>query len=555
MERKDMNGHTPMKLLIEHFPESAELLMDRCVKRSEKIAYDDPNFSVTYDFHLLDPGPDDPAFVNGKRFFGPSTMVKHEQKTLLLHPLTQVLLNQKWSTFGRFIYYFNFLTYLIFVGLYSAFIIIERQKLNFTNTYEVQGLDCYDEPVYDENDEEIVGYDQVCYPVSEFYEGQTQFSKGFSYIVFIFAIVHLVKEIIQIIIQRFRYFTEISNLLEWMLYGTACAFMIPYVMPDSITNDLFAEMTDPYLLWLVGVASIFLCYANLVLFLRRFRLFGIYVTMFLEVTQTVLKVLIVFMVFIVGFSIVFFILFKEQDAFNDPGRALIKVMVMMVGEFEFDDTFIETIGKNNTATRKPLNPFPAASFVFVTFFLLLMAIILMNLLVGLAVGDIDAIQHNATLKRLAMQVEFVAEIEESYPRFITRRLYHPTLVSRPNRPSRWKRLLACIGVKRTSKLDLGLPSEEEDSNLSEYTEVRKQLDKTKKRIKTLVNVIDAQNTLLRRLARKIDPGDEIDARSLDDIRPTVEENQATMATDYLDGEVPEKTGKKNSDKTHEVTVC
>ena len=114
------------------------------------------------------------------------------------------------------------------------------------------------------------------------------------------------------------------------------------------------------------------------------------------------------------------------------------------------------------------------------------------------------------------------------------------------------RLLACIGVKRTSKLDLGLPSEEEDSNLSEYTEVRKQLDKTKKRIKTLVNVIDAQNTLLRRLARKIDPGDEIDARSLDDIRPTVEENQATMATDYLDGEVPEK---KISDKTHEVTVC
>jgi len=274
--------------------------------------------------------------------------------------------------------------------------------------------------------------------------------------------------------------------------------------------------------------------------------------MFLEVTQTVLKVLIVFMVFIVGFSIVFFILFKEQDAFNHPGRALIKVMVMMVGEFEFDDTFIETIGKNNTSTRKPLNPFPAASFVFVTFFLLLMAIILMNLLVGLAVGDIDAIQHNATLKRLAMQVEFVAEIEESYPRFITRRLYHPTLVSRPNRPSRWKRLLACIGVKRTSKLDLGLPSEEEDSNLSEYTEVRKQLDKTKKRIKTLVNVIDAQNTLLRRLARKIDPGDEIDARSLDDIRPTVEENQATMATDYLDGEVPEK---KISDKTHEVTVC
>ena len=59
--------------------------------------------------------------------------------------------------------------------------------------------------------------------------------------------------------------------------------------------------------------------------------------------------------------------------------------------------------------------------------------------VGLAVGDIDSIQQNATLKRLAMQVEFVAEIEESYPRFITRRVYHPSLTVKPNRPTRWKR--------------------------------------------------------------------------------------------------------------------
>lgn len=71
-------------------------------------------------------------------------------------------------------------------------------------------------------------------------------------------------------------------------------------------------------------------------------------------------------------------------------------------------------------------------------------------------------------------------------------------------------------MKESSKLDSGLPTNEEDSNSSEFTEVRKQLDKTKKRIKTLVNVIDAQNTLMRRLARRIDP----DNCSLYDIRST-----------------------------------
>lgn len=314
MEYKDINGHTPMKLLIQHFPESAELLMDRCIKRSEMKSLNDPKFSVTYNFHLLDPGPDDPAFVQGRRFFGPSTMVKYQRMKLLMHPLTQVLLNQKWSTFGRFIYYFNFLTYLIFVGLYSAFVITERQKANFTKTFEVKGQECFVETYgyYDENETWREWEELRCIPVSEFYNTQSNFSTGFSYVVFIFAIIHLLKEILQIVIQRLRYFTEISNLLEWVLYGTSCAFMMPYVMPDHVINDLFQEMTDPYLLWIVGLVSIFFCYANLVLFLRRFRLFGVYVTMFVEVTKTVLKVLLVFVIFIIGFSIVFFILFKEQ---------------------------------------------------------------------------------------------------------------------------------------------------------------------------------------------------------------------------------------------------
>lgn len=113
--------------------------------------------------------------------------------------------------------------------------------------------------------------------------------------------------------------------------------------------------------------------------------------------------------------------------------------------------------------------------------------------------------------------------------------------------------MARLGIKKSSNLDLDFLADEEDSNLSEYAEVKKQLDKTKKRLKTLVNVIDVQNTLLRRLAAKIDPGAEMDARSLDDIRPTVVEGEAAMASDFLDGELPEETGTKHSHP--ETTVC
>lgn len=473
-------------------------------------------------------------------------MVKHEQKKLLLHPLTQALLNQKWSKFGRFIYYLNFFSYLIFVGLYSAFIINVREKQTFFPNVEI----CY---VFE--DEEFNEVVEECEPASNIYDTVTNFSKGFSYIVFGIAIIHLVKEILQILIQRLRYFTDLSNLLEWALYGTTFAFLLPYVLPDKTIDDWFAKITDPYLIWQVGVTSIFLCYANLVLFLRRFRLFGIYVTMFVEVTKTVVKVLLVFLIFLFGFTIVFYILFKELDSFQKPSIAFMKTIVMMIGELEFDDTFVETIGKNTTSGARK-NPFPKTSFVFLSLFLILVGIVLMNLLVGLAVGDIDTIQQSATLKRLAMQVEFVAEIEQSYPRFVTQQFYHPIVTLRPNRPSRLTRFAALLGytIARSTKNTHGLPDNEELKD-SEYTEVKKQLEKTKKRVKALVTAIEVQNALLRRLAIKIDPDAEMDLRSLEETRPNLGDERVALGEDMFDGQPPSETTAERPHVEARTTVC
>ena len=72
----------------------------------------------------------------------------------------------------------------------------------------------------------------------------------------------------------------------------------------------------------------------------------------------------------------------SQDSFADFGRSVIRVSVMMIGELEFKDTFVETVGKNNTVTKNPLNPFPEAAFSFGFVFLFLMCIVLMNLLVS-----------------------------------------------------------------------------------------------------------------------------------------------------------------------------
>lgn len=71
----------------------------------------------------------------------------------------------------------------------------------------------------------------------------------------------------------------------------------------------------------------------------------------------------------------------------------------MIGEFEFGDVFLV-----EDTSHKDRLYYDVISVILFVVFLILMAIIIMNLLVGLAVDDIKAVQEQAVLKRLAMQV-------------------------------------------------------------------------------------------------------------------------------------------------------
>lgn len=65
-------------------------------------------------------------------------------------------------------------------------------------------------------------------------------------------------------------------------------------------------------IWITGILAIFVCYTNMMLFLRRYRLFGTYVAMYVEVTKIVFQVMAVFVFLLLGFALVFHILFTEQ---------------------------------------------------------------------------------------------------------------------------------------------------------------------------------------------------------------------------------------------------
>lgn len=96
------------------------------------------------------------------------------------------------------------------------------------------------------------------------------------------------------------------------------------------------------------------------------------------------QVLLAFVCLIVGFAFSFAVLFHGNDQFRNSWRAVVKTVVMMMGEYEYGALFSDE--KNGSSFL------PATSRVVFLAFVMLASIVLMNLMIGLAVNDIQGLE-------------------------------------------------------------------------------------------------------------------------------------------------------------------
>lgn len=106
----------------------------------------------------------------------------------------------------------------------------------------------------------------------------------------------------------------------------------------------------------------------------------------------------------IGFALSFSVQFYNYEQFNDPWRALVKTTVMMMGEFEYADLFAD---KTMESERGP----PTSRVLFLMF-IILTSIVLMNLMIGLAVSDIQTLQTESHARKLEKQADFLAQLEK-----------------------------------------------------------------------------------------------------------------------------------------------
>lgn len=137
-------------------------------------------------------------------------------------------------------------------------------------------------------------------------------------------------------------------------------------------------------------------------------------------------------------------------------RSILKTFVMMIGELEFEDIFhSEEYGESN---GRILHPVTTQAMFFG--FLVLVTIILMNLLVGLAVSDIQGLQASAGLNRLSRQAELVSRLESL--------LFSKLLAKAPSKVLKFFRREALL---RTSRYNLQLsikPNDPREKTVNNY---------------------------------------------------------------------------------------
>ena len=67
-------------------------------------------------------------------------------------------------------------------------------------------------------------------------------------------------------------------------------------------------------LWQLGALSVFLAWFDLVLFMKKLPLFGVYVVMYLQIIYTFLRFAFLALLFIIAFGLSFYMLFVQDNS-------------------------------------------------------------------------------------------------------------------------------------------------------------------------------------------------------------------------------------------------
>lgn len=321
------------------------------------------------------------------------TFVKEGYKEILEHPLCQSFLHLKWQKIRKY-YVGRLFFYLLYVVVLTAWVMTALAH------------NCYNES-HGQVDE--IGSLPLCVNstgLNGFFHRHPEVLEVEWYALVLLTVLEGVRKATGILtypsVQQF--FTQPENIVEW------CVILSVFATSFVYTGRTYTWQSH------VGAFAVLCGWSNLMLMIGQLPMFGAYVAMFTSVQAQVFKLLLAYACLLVGFTASFCVIFPRSKSFSSPHTGLIKVLVMMTGELDFEELFFpgeEDIGRPVDVGSTSWILLQVSAQLSFVLFLLFVTIVLMNLLVGIAVHDIKGLQKTAGLAKLVRQTKLICDVESA----------------------------------------------------------------------------------------------------------------------------------------------
>ena len=126
--------------------------------------------------------------------------------------------------------------------------------------------------------------------------------------------------------------------------------------------------------------------------------------MYYSITKRIIKTALGFVILICAFTFAFFIIHfgNETESFDNVWRAFLKIFVMILGEFEFDDLWSSSESSASVLSR-------VITMVLLSGLIILGSMIMVNLIVAIIISDIEWLNKTSKEQSLINQVSFMPD--------------------------------------------------------------------------------------------------------------------------------------------------
>lgn len=370
------DGVTNCELMLEHLPSASQVLkklFDSHVHLSEESQHD-PDFSITFDYSAL--LPEEKGTIQCSVV---SELVHSPFEVLIKHPLLESFLYVKWCRIQKY-FYTGVLLYGIFLILHTSFVMLTfgsspidwHNHINMLWTFRAGHILLY--------------------------------------------VALLLPNVVMIIANFRKYIKQVETLIRFVSFMSSAVVVfsptVDYKALEVIDisknmaslNATSAPASPSGHLPMtaerqMAAVSVFFVWVEFMMLLGRYPMLGSYILMFTGVAKSMIKFLLSFVFVLFGFSFSFHVLFQELPVFETFTLSFVKTLMMMSGEIAYSEFILAM-------------DVPFSGLIFLSLYLFMVAVLLANLFIGLAVNDIPSLQKQGRIHRLAKQASYLVAYEK-----------------------------------------------------------------------------------------------------------------------------------------------